>query len=357
VAQQLPKVNFYSFELFMNVLAVGLRRGVRGPLHQREINGYGLYIDDSAYYCASLTQQRLFLPSFSEKLFDTVMQRFDVAAFEGWLLAHGLSRKHVRTMVRYVERHLDCFLSGRLSEVSAVAGRKHIMMAFSWLSKYLGVYDEWLTLRKKAGLKWHESRNVDVFAKVFLNETAGIEDWIRRVVDEGDEVLKTVVYFLTVTGLRVDEAIWSLNRIRESGLEGYYDANLGCLVHVRFREFLRGSKAAFITVVTERMMSVLSSWQKCGCRLSYPMIVKRLRKRGLPLKLHMLRKFYATKLLENGVSEPMTNIVQGRADGRNILVAHYWRPQLKTELEKIRKVIEEKIEHELFLVEKGVTRN
>jgi intergrase/recombinase len=283
---------------------------------------------------------------------------FDVAAFEGWLLAHGLSRKHVRTLVRYVQRYLGCFLSGRrLAEISAVAGRKHVMMGFSWLARYLSVYDEWLTLRKKAGLKWHESRNVDVFAKIFLDETAGIEDWIRRVMAEGDEVLKTVVYFLAVTGLRVDEAIWSLNRIREEGLDGYYDANLGCLVHVKFREFVRGNKAAFISVVTEKMMSVLSSWQRYGRKLSYSMIVKRLRKRGLPLKLHMLRKYFATTLLENGVPEPMVNLVQGRTDGKNILLAHYYRPQLKTELEKIRRVVEEKIEAELFMAETGLYGN
>jgi intergrase/recombinase len=282
---------------------------------------------------------------------------FDVAAFEGWLFAHGLSRKHVRTLVRYVQRYLGCFLSGRLAEISAVAGRKHIMMGFSWLARYLSVYDEWLTLRKKAGLKWHESRNVDVFAKIFLDETAGIEDWIRRVMAEGDDVLKVFVYFLAVTGLRVDEAIWSLNRIREEGLDGYYDANLGCLVHVKFREFVRGNKAAFISVVTEKMMSVLSSWQRYGRKLSYSMIVKRLRKRGLPLKLHMLRKYFATTLLENGVPEPMVNLVQGRTDGKNILLAHYYRPQLKTELEKIRRVVEEKIEAELFMAETGLYGN
>jgi hypothetical protein len=28
-------INFYSFVLFMNVLAVGLRRGVRGPLYRK----------------------------------------------------------------------------------------------------------------------------------------------------------------------------------------------------------------------------------------------------------------------------------------------------------------------------------
>jgi intergrase/recombinase len=269
---------------------------------------------------------------------------FDAAGFEGWLLGHGLSRKHVRTMVRYVQRFLGFFLSGRLSEISAVAGRKHIMMGFSWLAKYLGIYDEWLMLRKKAGLKWHESRNVDVFAKIFLDETAGIEDWIRRVMAEGDDVLKVFVYFLTVTGLRVDEAIWSLNRIREEGLDGYYDANLGCLVHVKFREFVRGNKAAFLSVCTPRMMELLCSWQKYGRKLSYSVIVKRLRKRGLPLKLHMLRKYFATTLLGNGIPEPMVNLVQGRTDGKNILLAHYYRPMLKVELDRIRKVIEEKIE-------------
>jgi intergrase/recombinase len=242
-------------------------------------------------------------------------------------------------------------LAGKLSEISAVAGRKHVMMGFSWLSRYLGIYDEWLTLRKKAGLKWHECRNVDVFAKVFLDETAGIEDWIRRVMAEGDDVLKLFVYFLTVTGLRVDEAIWSLNRIREEGLDGYYDANLGCLVHVKFKEFFRGHKFAFISVCTPRMMELLCSWQRYGRKLSYSMIVKRLRKRGLPLKLHMLRKYFATTLLENGIPEPMVNLVQGRTDGKNILLAHYYRPQLKTELEKIRRVIEEKIEP-LFIDEK-----
>jgi hypothetical protein len=33
--------------------------------------------------------------------------------------------------------------------------------------------------------------------RFFLNETAGIEDWIRRVIVEGDDVLKTFTYFLT----------------------------------------------------------------------------------------------------------------------------------------------------------------
>ena len=316
---------------------MGLRRGARGPLNQREASL--LPSDYSGVYLHLFNNDVDVNGDVGVYCHDV----FDAAAFEGWLLGHGLSRKHVRTLVRYVERYLGCFLSGRLAEISAVAGRKHIMMGFSWLSKYLGCYDDWCLLRKKAGLKWHESRNVDVFAKVFLDETAGIEDWIRRVMAEGDEVLKTVVYFLTVTGLRVDEAIWSLNRIREEGLDGYYDANLGCLVHVKFKEFLRGNKVSFISVCTPRMMELLCSWQKQGRKLSYSMIVKRLRKRGLPLKLHMLRKYFATTLLGNGIPEPMVNLVQGRTDGKNILLAHYYRPQLKVELEKIRKVIEEKL--------------
>jgi intergrase/recombinase len=71
----------------------------------------------------------------------------------------------------------------------------------------------------------------------------------------------------------------------------------------------------------------------------------------------MLRKYFATTLLENGVPEPMVNLVQGRTDGKNILLAHYYRPQLKVELEKIRRVIEEKIEHELFMAEKREVTN
>ena len=331
---------------------MGLRRGARGPLNQREASllpsaDYsGVYLhlfnndvdvnDDVCVYCHDV---------------------FDVAAFEGWLLAHGLSRKHVRTLVRYVQRYLGCFLAGRLAEISAVAGRKHIMMGFSWLSTYLGCYDKWLEMRRKAGLKWRERNSVDVFNRVFSNELDGLEEWLREVFMVGDDVLKRFVYFLAVSGLRVDEALMCLNRIRACGLNGYFDENLGCLCHARFKEFLRGNKAAFITVVTENMKRFLDEWAVHGKKLSYCMIVKRLRKRNLPLRLHHLRKFFATKLVENGIAMPLVNLLQGRSDSGNVLMVHYFRPELKTELEHVKRVIAEKIEAEFFMAETGLYGN
>ena len=66
-----------------------------------------------------------------------------------------------------------------------------------------------------------------------------------------------------MSGLRRGEAILSFNKIIELNDKGllseYYDKNLSCLLHFKYREFIRGSKNCLITFIKESFTNQIAN--------------------------------------------------------------------------------------------------
>lgn len=96
------------------------------------------------------------------------------------------------------------------------------MKALAALSKFMGMYDSWLTLIKRYNFKWSNLNwSFAPFKSIFDengNDLKSMIDWIMEVSAVLPLEYKNILLFNTLTGLRPDEAqkaIW-LIKIREN---------------------------------------------------------------------------------------------------------------------------------------------
>ncbi len=96
--------------------------------------------------------------------------------FKEYLVKDGQSKRRVRDRLSYTKRfyHVSeernaTILFGLSPDVKA-----HAMKSVAGLSKFLGMYDEWLELIKRHQLKWTKpGKCVKVFKSIFNNESEG----------------------------------------------------------------------------------------------------------------------------------------------------------------------------------------
>jgi len=62
--------------------------------------------------------------------------------------------------------------------------------------------------------------------------------------------------------------------------------------------------------------------------ITYDVIGKRLRRRGLRVRINELRDFYATFMVRHGLIKEEVDLLQGRIT-KSIFVRHYWSPAIK----------------------------
>ena len=88
------------------------------------------------------------------------------------------------------------------------------MRALSTLSKYTGLYDEWMKIVKKYQLKWkNENYNsLNTFKTIFgIEEGADLSlpkmiEWIKTSISKLPKEVSNILLFNTLTGLRPEEA-------------------------------------------------------------------------------------------------------------------------------------------------------
>jgi hypothetical protein len=324
------------------------------------IDGLHLYIDDYGYYRASLTQQRLFLPSFPRRLFDTVMQLppsvHDVnwQDFRRWLFSR-FSYAHAVDVFLYARKYAHLLFSWKLSVVEGLPAKRHILMALANLSKFLGCYRQFKMMVEDSGVSWSSgSKSNNFFALLGGEDVNAAFDYFRRIMnsDVGED-LQRLVRFLLFSGLRPIEGYMAVRFLNE-GRSGYLDEGRMLLCHYKFPEFSRNGKRCFLTVLTKSMMDDLKRpwtiWE-----WNHKKVRRRLHRVGLPVRLYLFRKAFGTYLRMNGIPLEAINLIQGRTTPTSVFEAHYFRPVLDDIIARIRTVLE-KMEQELFLAVKGVTK-
>jgi intergrase/recombinase len=215
--------------------------------------------------------------------------------------------------------------------------RRHILEALANLSKYLGCYDRFRLLKVQAGLKWKHENGFEAFRRLYDgNGCDGILEWLRKTKEALPYRYAFPVIFQVLTGLRPSEAIEALNIIAEKGLEGYYNPELQVLEHFRFpKVFLRGTKNAFISVITPSLLEALKKWDR---KASWNMLRSKLRREGIPIRLQELRSYYATLLREAGIPSESIDMLQGRIPP-NVFTRHYYKPALSGLISKVKEAL------------------
>jgi intergrase/recombinase len=196
------------------------------------------------------------------------------------------------------------------------------MSALSNLSKFLGVYQEWKDNVKNAGLKWSRIDSLDSFLRIINNNHGDLLEWYRKACNVLDENEKVYLRFMLLSGLRKNEGAQSFNLIiklfKEGKLAEYFNENLSMLEHYRFKQFLRRTKNAYVTIIPRNLVQQIAYCTP----ISHTAILRYLQRRGLRMRIKELRSFYASFMVRHNIISEEVDLLQGRVS-KSVFVRHY----------------------------------
>ncbi len=264
----------------------------------------------------------------------------DWVGFEGFLSGKKFRKCYQRDLLSYAKRYSHFLFNGNLSAVESVSGSRMVLAGLANLSKFLGCYREFKRMREEAGVKWSEGSSESVFAEIYGGQEAtdSVEAWIDSLSEKVGWGIWFPTVFCALSGLRTGEAIASLNLVADGDMEkGYLNRDFGVLEHFRYKEtFIRRSKKAFITVLSDGLLEELKSWKQ---KTTYDKMRSMVRRKGIECRFYDCRKWFASTLRASGLESEFIDLLEGRCSG-SIFQKSYWRPQVKVLFEKTRKVLE-----------------
>jgi hypothetical protein len=143
------------------------------------------------------------------------------------------------------------------------SNRLNILKAMVNLSKFLGTYEEYKIKLKNYGIRWTSTDTAfNGFLSVFSKQHNTLPQYLRDIQPILEPNERLFVKFLSITGLRKNEALTAFNMIIRLNSEGklceYYNEELSVLEHFKYKIFLRKTKNAYISFVSPSMIKEIS---------------------------------------------------------------------------------------------------
>jgi len=242
--------------------------------------------------------------------------------------------------------HLLSNVNGILS-IKATT-RNNTINSLTALSRFLGIYDSFMTELKTHGVKRYKPDAIQSFTRIFNSEAhKGLGEWYREATALLNESEKFYLKFVLLSGVRAMEGVKSFNLIVELGSrfsQEYYNEKTQFLEHFRYpKVFLRSSKNVYVSAVPRVLLDEISK----SSNVSYNAIDKKLNKANLSMKLKQLRSFYATTMREKGLLSEQIDLMQGRV-GKSVFLHHYFKADplpLSNKILELLPKIQESIEN------------
>jgi hypothetical protein len=258
---------------------------------------------------------------------------FNEAGFVQYL-KNSCNDKTIKERVTFAKKYgfvLDMCDAGPILALKG-ADRNRVMKSLALLSKFQGRYDHWKAIRAKYDLKWAGETSLDVFNRIVNNSEASYSEmleWVKSMIHALPPEYANIIRYGTLTGLRASESLASIKLVK-SDLANYQ--NGGMLEHFRYADiFLRRTKKAFISVVTDDLIQIAESCQD----VNYEGFRAYLKRRNHESHLKYCRKLFATHLRMNGVEPEIIDLFEGRIS-KSVFLRHYYRPDFIAEIEKVR---------------------
>jgi intergrase/recombinase len=276
-------------------------------------------------------------------LYEPYSGQLDFNAFNQWL-SNRYAKSYQATILSYVKRFHHIVFSDNVRELETLPQsiRNNCIKSLTILSKFSGIYDQWIEKLKRHGIKLNGVSSYNAFLRI-MNNSNNSDHNVIQWINETKPILRDnenlVLRFLLNSGVRKDEAITSFNMIMELANENrlgeYYDPNLNCLMHFKYPKlFIRRTKNLFVSFIPQTLINEIAKSKP----VTYSAIRKRLEKKGIHMRINEVRDYFATLLISNGFNELEVNLLQGRING--ILFKHYWSPKLSELRDRVFKVLE-----------------
>ncbi|MEM3699696.1 MAG: integrase [Candidatus Bathyarchaeia archaeon] len=203
------------------------------------------------------------------------------------------------------------------------------MKALISLSKFLGFYEQFKVRLQNCGVKFARADAFNSFLRIMNNNNEDLLEWFIKAYALLRENEKLFLRYALISGLRKSEAINSFNLIidlaKNGRLSEYYNEDLLCLEHFRFKQFfLRGKKNTYISFIPKSMVKAIAESEP----ITYEAIRKRLLRNGLRLRINELRDYFATFMVKHGLIREEVDLLQGRIPP-SLFVRSYWSPSLR----------------------------
>ena len=213
--------------------------------------------------------------------------------------------------------------------------RIHVMKSLATLSKYLGCYDQWRKIIQRYQLKWSNEDNTEVFSDIMGNNGNSYNSmiqWLKDTCSKLSSHYGNILLYNTLTGLRPDEACKSIILLQKER-DNYLRKDLMILEHFKYPDiFLRRTKKAYISIVTDSMLELAKKCSSCG----YNALRLAVKRKGLEMNMAFCRKIFATHLRNKGIGQEVIDLLQGRTP-KSVFVRHYYRPNF--DYDKVREIV------------------
>jgi intergrase/recombinase len=147
-------------------------------------------------------------------------------------------------------------------------------------------------------------------------------EWFDSVQSFLEDNEKLFLRFILLSGLRKAEGVQAFNQIIELNKQGrlseYYNEELSMLEHYKYKQFLRGTKNAFISIVPRDLVLSIASSKP----VSYNAIHKKFYRRHIKIRIKELRSYYASFMVKHGLASEEVDLLQGRVS-KSVFVRHY----------------------------------
>jgi hypothetical protein len=162
-------------------------------------------------------------------------------------LSSKYCKSYVTALLNNAIKYYDCYENPSKLLALADSNRLNILKAMVNLSKFLGTYEEYKARLKNYGIKWtSEDTAFNGFLSIFSKQHNTLPQYIKDTQLHLTPNEQLFVKFLSITGLRKNEALTSFNMIIELNNKGklceYYNNELSVLEHFKYKLFLRKTK-------------------------------------------------------------------------------------------------------------------
>jgi hypothetical protein len=194
------------------------------------------------------------------------------------------------------------------------------------LAKFRGEYSTFHEKIKAHGIKWTSTDALTSFSGIFNNNHHNLIEWYNELGKFLKPSEKLWLKYLALSGLRRSESVMSFNRIIQMGKDGNLDeyiSELGIVEHFHYKEFLRGTKNAFISIVPSHLIDEIKTSEP----MCWNSLKKRMYRRHMKHRFKELRSYYASFMVKNGLISEEADLLEARVS-RQVFVRSYLKENM-----------------------------
>ncbi|MDE1818688.1 MAG: hypothetical protein KGI19_08810 [Thaumarchaeota archaeon] len=257
---------------------------------------------------------------------------------------NNYSKGSMYKIMCYSKKFTHVLHDGDAQELLSLSVQKRllVMQSLATMSKYLGCYEQWKSIRQRYQLKWSSTDGLKILTNIANNKNnySTMINWIKDTYAKIPKSYGNILIYCTLTGLRPSESCESISLIHKD-LDNYLKKDSMILEHYKYpNSFIRKTKKAFISLVNDSILDVAKQAYPHSYN-SIRLLIERNHK--IPMHMAFCRKVFATYLRVNGIEQELIDLLQGRTPA-SVFARHYYRPDF--DYGKIKQLLL-KLHHEI----------